>query len=150
MASVTAADEKRVVDAAPKQLFIGGEWRDSASGKTLDIEDPSTEETICAVADGTPEDGYDFAGPEVFIGSADLMHRNLDRRVETLVRVADPEHVTELVDLIDLAMDDGTSSWHLQGDGEWERHTTAPDGTPLVDLQSVLVSRQRRRPGSAR
>ncbi len=100
-------------------------------------------------ADGT-EDGYDFAGPEVFIGSADLMHRNLDRRVETLVRVADPEHVTELVDLIDLATDEGTSSWHLLPDGEWERHTTAPDGTPLVDLQSVLVARQRRRPGSGR
>ena len=103
-----------------------------------------------AHADGTPQDGYDFAGPEVFIGSADLMHRNLDRRVETLVRVADPDHVSELIDLIDLAMDDGTSSWHLQGDGEWERHTTGPDGTPLADLQAVLVSRQRRRPGTGR
>ncbi len=100
-------------------------------------------------ADGTPEDGYDFAGPEVFIGSADLMHRNLDRRVETLVRVSDPEHVTELIDLIDLAMDDGTSSWHLLPDGEWERHTTGPN-SPLADLQAVLIARQRRRPGSAR
>ena len=100
-------------------------------------------------ADGTPQDGYDFAGPEVFIGSADLMHRNLDRRVETLVRVADPDHVTELIDLVDLAMDDATSSWHLLSDGEWERHTTGPDG-PLADLQSVLVARQRRRPGTGR
>jgi len=56
MTTVTAADEKRVLDAAPHQLFIGGEWRDSSSGKTLDIEDPSTEEALCAVADGTPED----------------------------------------------------------------------------------------------
>ena len=102
-----------------------------------------------AHADGTPQDGYDFAGPEVFIGSADLMHRNLDRRVETLVRVADPDHITELIDLVDLAMDDATSSWHLQSDGEWERHTTGPDG-PLADLQSVLVARQRRRPGMGR
>ncbi len=53
---MTAADEKRVLDAAPHQLFIGGEWRDSSSGMTLDIEDPSTEEALCAVADGTPED----------------------------------------------------------------------------------------------
>jgi succinate-semialdehyde dehydrogenase / glutarate-semialdehyde dehydrogenase len=53
---VTAADEKRVVDAAPKGLFIGGEWRDSSSGKTLEIEDPSTEESFCAVADATSED----------------------------------------------------------------------------------------------
>ena len=56
MTTVTAADEKRVLDAAPHQLFIGGEWRDSSSGQTLDIEDPSTEEALCAVADGTPED----------------------------------------------------------------------------------------------
>ncbi len=101
-------------------------------------------------AEGTPLDGYDFAGPEVFIGSADLMHRNLDRRVEALVRVADPEHVTELIGLIDLAMDDGTASWRLLRDGEWERHTTAPDGTALSDLQAVLISRQRRRPGTGR
>jgi succinate-semialdehyde dehydrogenase/glutarate-semialdehyde dehydrogenase len=53
---VTAADEKRVVDAVPKGLFIGGKWRDSSSGKTLDVEDPSTEQPLCAVADGTAED----------------------------------------------------------------------------------------------
>jgi succinate-semialdehyde dehydrogenase/glutarate-semialdehyde dehydrogenase len=56
MASVTAADEKRVIDAAPHQLFIGGEWRDATGGKTIDVEDPSTEEPLCSVADGTPED----------------------------------------------------------------------------------------------
>jgi succinate-semialdehyde dehydrogenase/glutarate-semialdehyde dehydrogenase len=56
MASVTAADEKRVLDAAPHQLFIGGTWRDATGGATLDIEDPSTEEALCSVADGTPED----------------------------------------------------------------------------------------------
>jgi succinate-semialdehyde dehydrogenase/glutarate-semialdehyde dehydrogenase len=56
MASVTAADEKRVVDAAPKQLFIGGKWRDASGGKTLDVEDPSTESALCAIADGTPDD----------------------------------------------------------------------------------------------
>ncbi|HVS68363.1 MAG TPA: NAD-dependent succinate-semialdehyde dehydrogenase [Mycobacteriales bacterium] len=54
--TVTAADEKRVVDAVPKGLFIGGKWRDSSSGATVDVEDPSTEQTLCAVADGTAED----------------------------------------------------------------------------------------------
>jgi succinate-semialdehyde dehydrogenase/glutarate-semialdehyde dehydrogenase len=53
---VTAADEKRVIDATPKQLFIGGKWRDASGGKTLNIEDPSTESSLCAVADGTPDD----------------------------------------------------------------------------------------------
>jgi succinate-semialdehyde dehydrogenase/glutarate-semialdehyde dehydrogenase len=56
MASVTSQDEKRVIDSAPHQLFIGGEWRGSHSGATLAIEDPSTGETLCEIADGTPED----------------------------------------------------------------------------------------------
>jgi succinate-semialdehyde dehydrogenase/glutarate-semialdehyde dehydrogenase len=56
MATMSSADEKRVIDAAPKQLFIGGEWRDSSNGATLPIEDPSTEAVLCSVADGTPED----------------------------------------------------------------------------------------------
>jgi len=103
-----------------------------------------------AHADGTPDDGYDFAGPDVLIGSADLMHRNLDRRVEALVRVSDPDHVTELVDLLDLSMDDGTASWHLGPDGEWQLHALGPDGERLADLQSVLIARQRRRPGMGR
>ncbi|WP_246012577.1 RNA degradosome polyphosphate kinase [Myceligenerans xiligouense] len=85
------------------------------------------------------------AGPEVFIGSADLMHRNLDRRVETMIRVTDPLHVIELTELLDTSMSDSTSSWHLQSDATWERHSTGPDGQPLNDMQAVLIQRQRRR-----
>src|SRR5690606_896870 len=88
-------------------------------------------------------------GPEVFIGSADLMHRNLDRRVETLVRVTDPGHIGELIGLVDESMADTTASWHLLPDGRWER-PTGPDGTGLRDLQSVLIQRQRRRLEPAR
>lgn len=88
-------------------------------------------------------------GPEVYIGSADLMHRNLDRRVEALVRLGDPDQIAELVDLVDESMDDGTSSWHLGPDGGWTRHAEGPDG-PLRDLQSVLIYRQRRRLGATR
>ncbi|WP_017622878.1 RNA degradosome polyphosphate kinase [Nocardiopsis chromatogenes] len=76
--------------------------------------------------------------PEVWLGSADLMPRNLDRRVEALIRVADPEHRTRLVELMDTAMDEGTSSWHLGPDGEWTRHTRDAEGAPLRDLQSAL------------
>ncbi|MFI2753596.1 RNA degradosome polyphosphate kinase [Cellulomonas sp. P22] len=88
-------------------------------------------------------------GPEVFIGSADLMHRNLDRRVEALVRIADPDQIAELVGLIDDSVDDGTATWHLAADGSWTRHATGPDG-PLKDLQTALIQRQRRRLGVAR
>ncbi len=85
------------------------------------------------------------SGPEVFIGSADLMHRNLDRRVEALVRITDPDQVIELLDLLDASMSERTASWHLDADGTWHRPESGPDGTPLVDLQASLVQRQRRR-----
>ena len=54
--SITATQEQTVLDAVPTQLFIGGEWRDATGGATLDVEDPSTGETIAEVADATPED----------------------------------------------------------------------------------------------
>jgi succinate-semialdehyde dehydrogenase / glutarate-semialdehyde dehydrogenase len=51
-----ATSEQTVVDGVNKQLFIGGEWRDATGGGTLPVEDPSTAEALCKVADGTPED----------------------------------------------------------------------------------------------
>src|SRR5438105_12394674 len=54
--SVTPAEERRVVGAAPTQLFIGGEWRAAGNGETIDVTDPSTEQTLTAVADATAED----------------------------------------------------------------------------------------------
>ncbi|MGX1703465.1 RNA degradosome polyphosphate kinase [Microbacterium sp. NPDC055357] len=83
--------------------------------------------------------------PQVYIGSADMMHRNLDRRVEALVRVAAPAHIEELTDLFDLAMADTTSSWHLGADGVWTRHHLGEDGAPLVDLQDKTMSTVQRR-----
>ncbi len=91
---------------------------------------------------------FENAGdPQVYIGSADMMHRNLDRRVEALVRVTDPAHLKELRTFFDLAMNDGTSSWHLGADGVWERHAVDADGKPLIDLQDKtmgLIQRRRR------
>ncbi|MFB7892341.1 RNA degradosome polyphosphate kinase [Microbacterium sp. NPDC056044] len=84
--------------------------------------------------------------PVVYIGSADMMHRNLDRRVEALVRVVAPAHVKELNDLFTLSMSDSTSSWHLGPDGEWVRHNVDAEGKPLLDLQDrSMVNVQRRR-----
>ena len=62
------------------------------------------------------------AGPEVWIGSADLMHRNLDRRVEALVRITAPEQIDELIKYVDLQMADSTTSWHMAADGTYVRH----------------------------
>jgi polyphosphate kinase len=77
--------------------------------------------------------------PQVYIGSADLMHRNLDRRVEVLVRLTDPDHLREVDELFDLAMSDETSSWTLHDDGSWTRHHVSDDGTPLRDMQNVVM-----------
>jgi len=54
--TVTTDNESAVVEAAPNQLFIGGEWRDASGGATLAVEDPSTGETLVEVADATPDD----------------------------------------------------------------------------------------------
>jgi polyphosphate kinase len=84
--------------------------------------------------------------PQIYIGSADMMHRNLDRRVEALVRVVSPAHLKELDDLFTLAMSDTTSSWHLGPEGEWVRRNVGEDGKLLVDLQDrTMTNVQRRR-----
>ncbi len=48
--------EASAVEAVPKQLLIGGEWRDATGAGTLSVEDPSTGESLCEVADATPDD----------------------------------------------------------------------------------------------
>jgi polyphosphate kinase len=83
--------------------------------------------------------------PQVYIGSADMMHRNLDRRVESLVRVVAPAHLKELQDLFTLAMADTTSSWWLGPEGEWTRRSEDADGKPLVDIQDRTMSSVQRR-----
>jgi len=79
------------------------------------------------------------AGNEVWLGSADIMHRNLDRRMESLVEVVDPAHAARLREFIALGMDDGTSSWWLGGDGEWMRHARDENGVPLRDVHEILI-----------
>ena len=75
---------------------------------------------------------------EYWIGSADLMHRNLDRRVESMVRIDRPEHKSQLQELLDLGLSDEVSSWHLKGD-VWKRHSQDPDGATLKDLQDIFI-----------
>jgi polyphosphate kinase len=108
--------------------------------------EPGTADAAAADRAG-PADGAGFgavgAAPEVWLGSSDLMHRNLDRRVESLVRVSDPGHEQSLRDLLALGMDDGTASWWLGPDGVWTRHHLDADGNPLRDLQAYLVEIRR-------
>jgi len=82
---------------------------------------------------------FEFAAQdEVWIGSADMMHRNLDRRVEALVRVTQDSNRVALRSLLDHAFSAGVSAWELRPDGQWERRDTGPDGTRLSDYQGDL------------
>lgn len=77
--------------------------------------------------------------PQAWIGSADMMHRNLDRRVEVLVRLPDADSVAEVGELLDLAFADGTMAWLLDAEGDWKRNGGE------VHLQEELIERQKRR-----
>lgn len=99
-------------------------------------------------ADGPQIGEGPASGPEVYIGSADLMHRNLDRRVEALVRVTAPEQIDGLIKYVDLQMADSTMSWHMQPDGTYVLHTKDDKGRPLVDSQEYLIRKHQRRPNS--
>jgi polyphosphate kinase len=82
---------------------------------------------------------YYFGGdgrPEYWVGSADLMHRNLDRRVEVLCPVTDRHSCAHLAGFLDTAFDDETAAWDLQPDGEWVRCADAHN-----DVQELLMKR---------
>src|SRR5258708_12551179 len=77
------------------------------------------------------------------MAGADLMHRNLDRRFELLIRVADEAQRAELRELIGLAMDSRIASWWLEPDGTWTRHHLDESGSPLTDVQDLLIRSRR-------
>lgn len=82
-----------------------------------------------------------FAGggnPVVGIGSADLMHRNLDRRVEAVVGLSHRRHIEQISNLFDLAFAPDTVHWALH-DHTWTPHLLDDDGKPLRDLQFALI-----------
>lgn len=81
--------------------------------------------------------------PRAWIGSADMMHRNLDRRVEVLVRLPGEDNVSQVDRLLDLAFAPDTSAWELDSTGVWHRN----DGPH--HLQEALIEAQRRRRTSA-
>ena len=80
---------------------------------------------------------------EYWIGSADLMHRNLDRRVESLVRIERPAHKSSLQEVFDLSLSDETASWHQDQD-TWKRVSKSSNGEALQDLQSVYIKRYKK------
>jgi polyphosphate kinase len=86
--------------------------------------------------------GFNNGGmPDWYIGSADLMDRNLDRRVEAVVPVEDNEARGRLEEFVDLLMADDRRSWQLMSDGRWRR-TEEIQGTPgTIDTHAELKNR---------
>jgi polyphosphate kinase len=156
------ASVKMKLNSIVDEALIDALYRASEAGVPVDI----IVRGICAIRPGVPGMSENirvrsilgrflehsrifwFGGggePVVFIGSADMMHRNLDRRVEALLRIKDPSHIAEIDELLELSMDPGTASWHLGPDGVWTRHSVGPDGEPLRDLQAYLIATRPRR-----
>ena len=77
--------------------------------------------------------------PRVGLGSSDLMHRNLDRRVEVLATISQPRHIEKIESLFDLAFAETTASWWLE-DTTWTQRTVDADGVALLDIQEHLIS----------
>jgi polyphosphate kinase len=81
----------------------------------------------------------------LLMGSADLMERNLDRRIEVLTPVIDPELQARLLEVLDLNLVDDTNSWVLGPDGTWERVPTVEGVSAQRRLQELARERARRR-----
>jgi polyphosphate kinase len=82
---------------------------------------------------------------EVWIGSADLMDRNLRRRVESLVKITQADHKRHLLRAVDGYLSERTSSWHMSSDGSWNRVTVAPTGERLSDFHQASIDWYRAR-----
>ena len=147
-------------NALVDETIIDGLYRASQVGIQVDL----VVRGICALKPGVPglsenirvvsqlgrflehSRVYEFengGNPETLIGSADIMHRNLDRRVETLVSLTEPAHQIYIREVLDLALSSKVGRWELQADGEWRRTIHDEFGDLLADYQETMIGRQR-------
>jgi polyphosphate kinase len=88
--------------------------------------------------------GDGVGAPRVLIGSADLMPRNLDRRVEALVPVLDPGLQARLDEILEVNLTDDVLAWLLGPDGRWSRIEPRGELDTHVRLQQAARERKRR------
>jgi len=81
---------------------------------------------------------------DYYIGSADMMHRNLDRRVESLVRIESDKHKERLKGILDDSLSDQYSTWKLAENNQWVRHISDADGKYLVNFQDRFIDKHNR------
>jgi polyphosphate kinase len=90
---------------------------------------------------------YNFhngGSPEFYIGSADIMERNLDRRVEALVRINHPEHQIELSEILDLSISKRFRAWDMNSDDKWDYSKSDSEEKALEDFQEHFIERYKK------
>jgi polyphosphate kinase len=80
---------------------------------------------------------------EIYIGSADLMDRNLSRRVESLVRIAETEHKASLIELLDEYLSDEIANWQMLPTGKWQNIAKLSDGSAIENVHQLLIKKYR-------
>jgi polyphosphate kinase len=85
---------------------------------------------------------HNDGNPEYWIGSADLMQRNLDRRVEALVRIDQSEHKIKLKEILDSATSDRFFAWKLGEKNKWSKNLQSEDKEPLQDLHAYYLEKR--------
>ena len=85
--------------------------------------------------------GSDARGPDYFIGSADVMQRNLDRRVEAVIPVSDPVLTARLQEILDVNLADDDLAWTLDAEGAWHKVPTVLSINTHRRLQELALAR---------
>jgi polyphosphate kinase len=80
---------------------------------------------------------------EIYIGSADLMDRNLNRRVESLVKIINSDHKVQLLGLLDEYLSDEIANWQMQENGKWQSISKHNDGSAIDSVQNLLIEKYR-------
>ena len=86
---------------------------------------------------------HNGGNPEYFIGSADIMDRNLNRRIETLVQVLNPAHTEKLEEILELSFSNTINHWYMDENDAWHQVHLDENGNPLIDIQNYFVERSR-------
>jgi polyphosphate kinase len=87
---------------------------------------------------------HNAGDPEFYIGSADIMERNLDRRVEALVRIDVESHKKELSEILDLSTSDLFRMWEMTEEDTWHYKKIGLEGKALEDFQEHFIERYRK------